>query len=55
MDEFAGQVIIEKKFKSREAAENWAARLKAKYEPIVDNVETHLWEPVGSQRGLKER
>lgn len=54
MAEFAGQVIIEKKFKSREAAENWMARLKAQYEPTTDNVETHLWEPVGSQRGLRE-
>lgn len=41
--EFGAQVIIEKVFQSEEAAENWMARLKNKYEPTADSVETHLW------------
>lgn len=44
MAEFGAQVIVEKTFKSKEAAENWAARLKGKFEPVADNVETHIWE-----------
>jgi hypothetical protein len=40
---FAGQVIIEKKFRTAEGAENWMRRVKDTYEPVADSVETHLW------------
>lgn len=43
MKEYGAQVIIEKVFKSEEAAQNWMNRLQNKYEPTADNVETHLW------------
>lgn len=47
---FIGQVIIEKGFKSEQAAINWMEKMSGVGEKIADNVESHLWENVGMKR-----
>jgi hypothetical protein len=41
---FYGQVIIEKGFNSREAAQQWMDQFQLKYRSLYTSVEAHLWE-----------
>lgn len=51
---YVGQVIVEKGFATKAAAENWAARVSAgSVAASADNVETHIWEPATGGYGRK--
>lgn len=42
---YVGQVIIERGFTTRDAAERWMEREKNRVSTLYTDVETHLWEP----------
>lgn len=52
---YTAQIIIEREFKTRAAAEQWMERLKVRfdYPNSRATAETHLWEPA-SPIGAKE-
>lgn len=50
---YTGQVIIEKGFRTREAAEQWMNELAAQHRTPWTWAETHLWE-LASPIGAKE-